>query len=91
MFEINIPYFWFFVAIITAGYLLNKAADEMLEKYILSRALSDWTTFWKYYSGGIISMDETALNNEYARLTQKYPELLRNTSANSGFASAGGD
>lgn len=91
LFDINIPYFWFFIAIITAGYLLNKAVDEMLEKYILKEALADWTTFWKYYSGGIISMDETALNNEYDRLTRKYPELLKNTSANSSFASAEGD
>jgi hypothetical protein len=91
LFNIHIPYFWFFIAIITAGYLLNKAIDEMLGKYILAEALADWKAFWKYYSGGIISMDETALNNEYDHLIRKYPELLRNTSANSSFASAGGD
>jgi len=74
-FKINITYFWFFVTIIIIGYLLNKAIDEMIEKKILKQALSDWMTFWKYYSNKIIWMDKTALNEEYHKLTEKYIEL----------------
>jgi len=85
LFKINIPYFWFFTAIVTAGYLLNKAIGEMIEKRILANALKDWTTFWKYYSGGIISMDET-FSNENDRLTKKFPELLTNKAAASSLA-----
>jgi hypothetical protein len=47
----------------------------MIERNILEKALNDWTTFWKYYSNKIIWMDESALNNEYQILTEKYPEL----------------
>jgi hypothetical protein len=74
-FKIGIPYFWFFVTLIAIGYLLNKAIDEMIEKKILKKALNDWPTFWKYYSNKIIWMDESALNNEYHKLTEKYSEL----------------
>jgi hypothetical protein len=67
------------VTVIAIGYLLNKAINEMIERKILKQALNDWNTFWKYYSNKLISMDETALNNEYDLLTEKYPELLLNT------------
>jgi hypothetical protein len=75
IFKINIPYFWLFVTIILLGYLLNKVIDEMIEKKILNRALTDLRTFWIYYSNKIIWMDENALNNECQRLTEKYTEL----------------
>lgn len=74
-FKISIPYFWFFAIAISIGYLLNKPIDEMIEKKILKQALSDWPTFWKYFSNKIIWMDESALNNESQRLIEKYPEL----------------
>ena len=74
-FKINIAHFWLFVTIVSLGYVLNKAIDEMVEKTILKHAFKDWTTFWKYYSNKIIWMDDKALNNEYQRLTEKYSEL----------------
>jgi hypothetical protein len=77
LFKINIPHFWFFVIFICVGYLLNKAINEMIEKAILKQALSDLVTFWKYYSNRMIWMDETALNDEYQKLTEKYSELRR--------------
>ena len=76
LFQISSAYFWFFVIMITIGYLLNKAIEEMIESKILARALSSWTIFWKFYSAKIVYMDETALNDEYSRLTEKYPELM---------------
>ena len=75
LFKISVSYFWLFVTVTFLGYLLNKVADEMIEKKILKQALYDWTTFWKYYSSKIIWMDESALNDEYKRLTDKYSEL----------------
>ena len=74
-FKINISYFWFFMVAIATGYLLNKAIDEMIEKKILKQALSNWITFWKYYSNKLIWIDKSALNNEYHKLITKYPEL----------------
>jgi hypothetical protein len=75
LFNLTIPHFWFFVAVITVGYLLNKAINEFIEKKILKQALTDQVSFWKYYSGKIIWMDESTLNNEYHRLIEKYSQL----------------
>ncbi|MEO7983071.1 MAG: hypothetical protein ABI688_03210 [Bacteroidota bacterium] len=74
-FKISISYFWFFVTAVIIGYLLNKAINEMIEKKILAKALSNWTTFWKYYSNKMIWIDEAILNDECKTLTEKYPEL----------------
>ena len=76
--KINIPYFWFFVAIVAIGYILNKAISEMIERKILNQGLSNWRTFWKYYSNKIILIEKAALNNEYDILMKKYPELVLN-------------
>lgn len=74
-FRIHIAYLWFFVATVIAGYVINKVTEEMLEKNILHKALSDWPTFWRYYSGQIIEI-EPFLDNEYLRLIKKFPDLI---------------
>jgi hypothetical protein len=74
-FNLNIAYFWFIVIAITAGYLLNKAIDEMIERKILAQALTDLKNFRKFYCNKIIWIDESALNNEYQKLIEKYPDL----------------
>jgi hypothetical protein len=76
LFSINIPYFWFFVMAILGGYALNKAISEMIDNKILRQALGDLVTFWRYYSNKMIWIDKWALNDEYQKLTQKYPPLL---------------
>ena len=76
LFRVAVPYFWALVTFILIGYVLNKIANEMIEKKILKQALSDLTSFWKYYSHKIIWMEKSALNGEYRKLTEKYPDLL---------------
>jgi hypothetical protein len=76
LFGINVPHLLFFTIVGLVTYLLNKATVEMVEGKILDQALVNWTFFWKYYSGRLIFMDQHRLNNEYARLTEKYPELI---------------
>lgn len=65
LFRIHIAYLWFFVATVIAGYVINKVTEEMLEKNILHKALSDWPTFWRYYSEQIIEIDHFWTMNIY--------------------------
>ena len=75
LFSIHIPYLWFFVLVLIAGYVLNKATAEMAERNIVSKALSDWPTFWRCYSNQVIKIRSPFRNNERFHLIKKIPQL----------------
>ena len=50
--------------------------NDVATRFIIKQGLTDWETFWRYYSKGIIYPVSHHNPNEIKYLVERYPELL---------------
>ena len=53
-FNLTIPLFWILIILVGISFTMTKIFDDRAKRTIIQQGLSNWLTFWKYYSNEII-------------------------------------
>ncbi|MFN0215947.1 MAG: hypothetical protein ACKVT2_16935, partial [Saprospiraceae bacterium] len=74
-FSLTIPFFWLIIFLVGFSYTITKISNDKAKRTIIEQGLSNWRTFWKYYSNKIIYPIWVLSLNELENLIERYPEL----------------
>lgn len=74
-FNLAIPLFWVIIPLVGVSYAATKYSEDFVKRIIVKQGLSNWETFWKYYSNQIIYPVWTHHTEELQYLLMRYPEL----------------